>query len=425
MQISTSVIELIDAYFIKKLRRSRKDTAEELCSKIGINKTSLYYVENGVKRLSEDMLNKILSYYQVDYNRDNRLYEEAYNFTIRLYDSFVFKDKKKLMLYENEFKKKECIFENSRGFIFNGLIQSIIDALKESHVYQNTLEDINEYLQVYDKSMSSIYAIMYGFKNDIFKNLNDAKEVVFSIYENNYSDNLKPSIKGMLYYQLGKINACDGEPLIAIKWYEKAILYLQEIYCIERVNQTKIEIAGALLDLSLYKDAEKLYLNALEEARQYSYCRRICACLNNLAYLHFIQRNYEKCDFYVNKAKESGSTHPDINYYLAYCAYKTKSRAEARSLVSKLLKGEEDQYTYRMLKMIQGFINDNYKLVDLFFERSKKYLLKVNDRLDLKILYEMNIMYYKDKNYDRLIQLIDEYINLNVNSNSELSGNQS
>ena len=379
---------------------------------MNINKTFIYNVESGKKSLSKTMLSKVLNYYHVEYDRDIRLYEEAYDLTIKLYESFVFKNNELFEKYIKEFKEKEDIFENSRGFIFNELIVAIINLLKNKDLTSIMLEEASKYLLFYDDNISCIYAVIYGFAKDIYKNLEDTKKVIFDIYNNNTYNNIKPSIKGMLYYQIGKIIGYDNNPIEALRYYEEAIVYLKDIYCIERINQVKIEIAGVFLRLELFDTAEQKYHQAMEEAMKYNYNRRINACLNNLAYLYFIQKRYDECEEYVYKAKEAGSTHSDLNYYLAYIAYLKQPKKQARLVVNELLKNEEDLYTQRMLKMIQGFINDNQKQIDSFFNKTKKYLEKFDDVIEIKELYKLNIVYYKDKNLERYLQLVEEYHNI-------------
>ena len=379
---------------------------------MNINKTFIYNVESGKKSLSKTMLSKVLNYYHVEYDRDIRLYEEAYDLTIKLYESFVFKNNELFEKYIKEFKEKEDIFENSRGFIFNELIVAIINLLKNKDLTSIMLEEASKYLLFYDDNISCIYAVIYGFAKDIYKNLEDTKKVIFDIYNNNTYNNIKPSIKGMLYYQIGKIIGYDNNPIEALRYYEEAIVYLKDIYCIERINQVKIEIAGVFLRLELFDTAEQKYHQAMDEAMKYNYNRRINACLNNLAYLYFIQKRYDECEEYVYKAKEAGSTHPDLNYYLAYIAYLKQPKKQARLVVNELLKNEEDLYTQRMLKMIQGFINDNYKNIDLYFDRIKKYLEDLDDIIEIKELYKLNMAYYKERNRDRYYQLVDEYLEI-------------
>lgn len=73
-------------------------------------------------------------------------------------------------------------------------------------------------------------------------------------------------------------------------------------------------------------------------------------------------------------AKGKGSIYYNLNYYLAYCAYKTKPQNVARSIISKLIDEEEDRYTSRMIKMIEGFVNDNENKIDRYFEMIKETL---------------------------------------------------
>ena len=158
-----------------------------------------------------------------------------------------------------------------------------------------------------------------------------------------------------------------------------------------------------------YNDAEDLYYKMLEEAHRYNYNKRICMCLNNLAYLYLIQKQYDKCIEFVYKAKKAGSVQHDLNYYLAYCVYKTKSKEEARSLVAKLLQDEDNRYTSRMMKLIQGFINDNIGKIDRYFSLIKNDIIQLNDALEMKLLYEMVVSYYMDKNDSKCIEICKDY----------------
>lgn len=405
------ITKQIDACFIKTLRKSNGDTADTLSSKIGINKTSLYYVENGVKNVSNELLNKITSYYHVNYNTDTNLYDQAYDLTIKLYESYLFKKIDLLNKYEQEFYDKEIIFELSRGFIFIKLIKAIINLLKNRSLTGLYAHESKEYLPLYDNNIAGIFAIVYACGKDSYLNLEDVKSVFVDIYEKCTNHNTRSSIKGMMHYQMGKIAGYDNDYLEGLRFHDKAIHEFQEIFCIERINQVEIEIAGIYVDLGLYDKAEQAYLRCLNVAYNYNFDFRIKACLNNLSWLYFIERKYDECIDYVNKAVAINSYYKDIYYFLAYCTYKTKTKAEARALITNLLSKDFDSTIYRMLKMIRGFVNDNFKEIDLYFERVKSVLLKHHNKTDLKALYEMNILYYKEKDETHYYQLLEGYFN--------------
>ena len=402
-------VDRIDAFFIRNLRKNNGDSGEKICKELGINLTYLYYVESGEKRLSKDFLNKILSYYNVNYNKDINVYNEAYDLTIKLYESFVFKNNDLLTKYEKEFNEKEELFANSRGFIFNDLMIAIINLLRDKTLTKLKLDESKKYLSLYDSNVACIYGVIYGFGKGIYKNLNDSGKMLYDIFEKFPVQSLLPCIKGMFYYQLGRISYEEKRNIKALKFYNEAICALQQIYCVERVNQANIEIANTLQYMRQYNDAEDLYYKMLEEARRYNYNKRICMCLNNLAYLYLIQKQYDKCLESVYKAKKAGSVQHDLNYYLAYCTYKTKSKEEARSLVAKLLQDEDNRYTARMMKLIQGFINDNTDKIDRYFSLIKNDIIQLNDALEMKLLYEMVISYYMDKNDSKCMELCKDY----------------
>ena len=413
-EINISNVELIDTYFIKKLRKYNDDSVEKIANELGINRTYFYCIENGEKRLTEDLLNRIVSYYNVNYNKDINVYNEAYDLTIKLYESFVFKDKELSAKYEKEFYDNEELFTYSRGFIFNDLMIAIINLLRDKTLTKMKLDESIKYLSLYDSNIACIYGVIYGFAKSISYNLKDTKSIFFEIYNKYPTDQIFPSIKGIFYYQLGRIYREEKFYLEALKYYQDSITALQTIYCVERVNQVNIEIANTLLSLQLYDQAEKKYLELLAEAKKYGFERRTCACLNNLAYLYLIQDEYEKCEEFAYKAKEAGSTYNDLNYYLAYCAYKTRAKEEARSIVAKLLQDEDDRYSSRMMKMIQGFINDNEKKVDQYFKLVRDDIIQLNNTLELKLLYKMNILYNIEKNESKCKELFKGYLALEI-----------
>ena len=403
------IFKKIDAYYVKNLRKMFSDTADTLSESIGVNKTTIYYIENGIKSISDEMLNKILKYYEVKYDGNPQIYYEAYNLTIDIFESYLFKDFNKLEQLTNAFFEKEEIYQCSRACVFVNLINVIINLLKDRSMASILLDDIKDEVSIFDNNIAGIYVGIYATGKDAYLNLHKVKEAVIDVYENISELNLKPSIKGMMFYQVGKIKSFENDYLEALKLFELDIKNLQEVYCIERITQIKIDIAGVFLDLGLFDKAESLYLKCLGEAQKYNFEWRKRACLNNLTYLYFIERKFEECLIYAKKAKEVGSTQPDISYYQAYCIYQTRSKSEASAVITKMLNSENDRYTYRMLKMIKGFVNDNCKMIDLYFGRVKNQLLKHQNITDLKILYKLNIFYYRENNSERYHELLDEF----------------
>lgn len=411
--ISMVNLELVDALFLRNLRNSKGDSAGKVCYDLNINRTYLYSVENGEKRLSDDMFNKILMYYQVDYDKGEDIYHEAYNLTIKSFESFVLKDDK---------SKKECLsllecrkdkFLYSRAFIFMDLIEAILNLLSDRESIKPFVDKSNNYLSVYDNNIACIYGVIYGFTYGIYKNIRNSKDVIFKIYESRANRNLLPIVKGMFYYQLGRLVYEERNYIKAIHFFEEAIESLQASFCIERVYQVKIEIANSFLYLSLFNEAEIRLMAILDDTKKYGFTVRARSCLNNLAYIYLLTRQYDKCITFVNIAKHYGSTLVDLNYYYAYSIYKTKPKDEARSIVYNLLQTDYGNYTNRMIKLIRACINDNINNIDYNFRLLKKDIIKLQDSLEIKFLYEMIISYYADNDPYKCSQCVKEYFDLN------------
>lgn len=402
----------IDAYFIRNLRVNNQDSGDTLAHALNVNKTYLYYIENGNKKLSPEFFNKVLTYYGVTYDQSNELFEEAYNLTIKAYEAVIFKNKDLLNKYEIEFNQKKEVYAYSRAFIFLDLMSAIFKILAHDECVLDLLKNAYKYVSLYDSNIAYIYGVIYPFIMGVTANLVDSKKLLLDIFNSYPNHNILPSIKGMFYYELGRIYFEEKQFLNSLQYYHEAIESLKSIYCIERVNQANIEIANILLKLELFDDAEKKYLELLKEAQESGFKRRTNACLSNLSYLCLLQDRFEECKKYVFAAKKAGSVHYDLNYYLAYCAYMTDSKANARSIITKLLCEKNDVYTSRMLKMIQGFVNDNTSKIDTYFELLKNDQLTNGDKMELNLLFKMVISYYVNKDVNKCAQLVDKYLHL-------------
>ena len=410
--ISIKDLNKIDAYFIRNLRINSGDSGGKLANALDVSKTYLYSIENGNQSLTDEFMQNVLTYYDVAYDQSVELYEEAYNLVIKIYECVIFKNNELFAKCEQEFNAKAETFAFSRAFIFNDLIKYMIELMKYKRASDEIISNASRYLSLYDSNIAYIYGVIYGFGKGICYNLADSKKVLFDIYDSYPSHDILPIIKGMFYYQLGRISYEERSYLKSLNYYYEAIEMLKVSYCIERINQVNIEIANILLRLKLYDEAKKKYLELLEEAKKYSFKRRITVCLNNLSYLYLLQKKYDECEKYVMQAKKAGSKYYDLNYYLAYCAYKTKTKDNARSIISKLINDEDDRYASRMIKMIQGFVNNNESKIDNYFELIKKDLFKLDDKLEIDLLYDMVISYYVKRNSDKCAKLVEEYLNL-------------
>ena len=77
-----------------------------------------------------------------------------------------------------------------------------------------------------------------------------------------------------------------------------------------------------------------------------------------------------------------------------------------------MIDNENDISTLHSLKLIQSFINENDKNVEYYMELAIKDFQKLNSKLDIQLIYEMVLDYYKDRNPQRVKELLPEYIKL-------------
>ena len=77
-----------------------------------------------------------------------------------------------------------------------------------------------------------------------------------------------------------------------------------------------------------------------------------------------------------------------------------------------MIDNENDISTLHSLKLIQSFINKNDKNVEHYMDLAIKDFKKLNSTLDIQLIYEMVLDYYKDRNPQRVKELLPEYIKL-------------
>ena len=80
--------------------------------------------------------------------------------------------------------------------------------------------------------------------------------------------------------------------------------------------------------------------------------------------------------------------------------------------MKNFIDNEDDISTLHSLKLIQSFINKNDNNVEHYMELAIKDFKKLNSNLDIQLIYEMVLDYYKDRNPQRIKELLPEYIKL-------------
>ena len=149
-----------------------------------------------------------------------------------------------------------------------------------------------------------------------------------------------------------------------------------------------------------------------EESSKYGFKRRMSACANNLAFLYFLKHDFDNSLKFIEQARLNGTIVPNINYYQAYIHFKINNLCTTRKELKNFIDNEDDISTLHSLKLIQSFINKNDNNVEHYMELAIKDFKKLNSNLDIQLIYEMVLDYYKDSNPQRIKELLPEYIKL-------------
>ena len=405
------MVTLLELLYIKNLHKSKDDT-KTLAAKIGVNQSMLYDIEAGRRNLTQDIFNKIIKYYNVTYDDRQSIYDEAYNLTLELFSYLISFEKPKLFERYDEMHDRIEMYQHSKAFIFYDLIQAIRNKELNNDIRAQYLLRCKDYIDVFDNNVIFIYCNLWAFVTDLPYNFKTLENIVIKSYQRYSLVGVNDDILAMLYYQIGRIYESKHDNFVAINFYNKSIEVFKNSNNIQRTIQAKISIAGCYFDLKDYDKAEFEYLKLYGISCKHGFDRRITACSNNLAFLYFMKYDFDNCLKFIKIAKDYGSKMSTINYYLAYIIYKTKDIFVARKEINDLLDNVNDVVTIHVIKLIKAFINENNNNVDYYFKLTIKDFNNMESILDIQLMYEMVLDYYKDRNPQRIKELLPKYIKL-------------
>ena len=405
------MITQLELLYIKNLHKDRDDT-KTLAAKIGINQSMLYDIEAGRRNLTQDIFNKIIKCYNVTYNDRKSIYDEAYNLTLELFSYLISFDKPKLFERYDEMHDRIEMYQHSKAFIFYDLIQAIRNKEINNDIRAQYVLNCKDFIDVYDNNIIFIYSILLCFSKDISEYISFLESVVLNAYKRYSLVGVNDDILAMLYYQIGRIYESKYDNFEALKFFDKSITVFQNIHNLQRTIQVKIQKANIYFNLKEYDKAECVYLKMYEESATYDFKYRMNACTDNLSFIYFVKHDYDNCLKYIELSRNNGSSFSDLNYYKAYIFYKTKDINTAKKEIKNLLGYDNESNIDHVLKLILAFINENDKNVEYYFSLSIKDFTIINSKTDSQLIHEMVLDYYKDRNPQRVKELLPEYIKL-------------
>ena len=405
------MITPLELLYIKNLHKDRDDT-KTLATKIGVNQSMLYDIEAGRRNLTKDIFNKIIKYYNVNYNDRQSVYDEAYDLTLELFSYLISFEKPKLIKRYDEMYDRVSGYKNSKAFVFYYLIEAINENATDDILTEEYLLQCKDFINIYDNNVVFIYCILWCFIKTLPADYKILDDILVKAYKRYSLEGVNDDVLGMMYYQLGRIYDGKHDYFEALKFFDKSITSFQSIHNLQRTIQVKIQKANIYFNLKDYDKAECEYLKLYEESLLHNFKNRMNACTDNLSFIYFVKHDYDNCLKYIQYSRDNGSTFPDLNYYKAYIFYKIKDVNNAKKLIIDLLDYDNDTDTNHALKLIKAFINENDKKVEYYFNLSLKDFKDSNSLTDYQLIYEMVLDYYKDRNPQRVKELLPEYIKL-------------
>ncbi|MFT8352345.1 tetratricopeptide repeat protein [Clostridium saccharoperbutylacetonicum] len=404
---------------------TQDDIAGEACSKYLISQ-----IENNKKHLSNKIaislaknINKVIdmksinishiSVNQLTENEDsqaNRLFsnnvvtplqnikeidelEEKLNFGESLIKKYNIQDNFKIEMYKLAatiyYFKEKVNYSDRMCRCGLKICFTLKDIIGEIHFYISKARN-NVYRKEYDFALDEL-----DFALKLNRDVNDS-ELFQRIYFN----------RAMIYQQIGETDK-------AIKYFKK----IMENYKMEEKRQIDIKmmIANCLVDDNKLSDAEKLYIELLEQTAQLEDHTLLSMTYRNLSEVYLKQSRNKDSVVAIDKSLEYNPCDRSLARYLYFASevYRSTNKDYEKFLLRALNVSEmNDSDDSDLIKKI---IND---LVEIYMEREDeeniKLLLEKEKKLNVNYrqVYTKLIKYYKNRNEEKMVLCIERLIEI-------------
>ena len=98
---------------------------QKLAKNLGIHKSTLYDIDSGRRKMSDELFNKLIKYFNIVYNHEEKLYDEAYNMLVNMFEYFISYQSDKIFELYKKYNEKRDVYSHSKAFIYVNLFEAI------------------------------------------------------------------------------------------------------------------------------------------------------------------------------------------------------------------------------------------------------------------------------------------------------------
>lgn len=365
---------------------------------LSLNKGYLSEVENGKRNLSEKHYDKIMDFYDINFNFDKSILEEVRVELIKVYELFIDLNPSEHDAILRLIQKKER-YENSYGFFvlqLAMLFYNIRCAGDEKEIlFLKAL--IKKYLHLFsDEEKVMYYDLIYQYyfnKNEF----NKARYYILSAIEACPNRTRTIGLYAITLYHLVRILQCTNNSAQTLELCKKTMNEFREQHIYNRLYYIDILEGNCLSRMHLYEDAERTYLSVLEHTSLLENRSLTITVYQNLSWNSLKKGNYLDCIKYSKKIIEIGEGTDEIFVYIPYCLYKLDKKIECLEKIQEIKDKLKSEYYLLFINIIKFRITgDDYEFINSCESFLKICAMREEYETEL-LVRDIQIEYYEEK----------------------------
>lgn len=385
------MLYMIDTYYYKNLRVSKGYSLRKLSELTGIHYQQINRFEKGEFELNAEQLVILQRALNIFKETDAKSYETALYVFSKFYKD-VFFDRLNTLYYINLIPSK---YTDKDEEIIYLVMRFIIDVLEQNHDPYKMIDVLSKYI-IENKLVNTAFLDYKGF----YQYMKNQHEKAIMTYQQLLSLKCDETVEGMVRYHMSFVYKDLNRFDEAINSLKIAKGIFQRAENLRRLFGCKILLANILLRNRKYEEAEREYLECLHFGNSINIeASEIAKVYRNLSWLMIKEKDYDKAEFYLDKAKLIDENHDLVYVYDTWITYKKKKYNTVKKKIKYYKSLSTDSEVDMILDLFESLCYTEDRKPTL---KTVEQCKKVYEYFDLTNNVDLTLFYL-----DILIELLD------------------
>lgn len=374
---------MINRSYYKNIRIYKGFSLRELSKLTGIHYQQINRFEQGEFDLNDQqiqILQEILNFSEY-YNRTS--YMRAMNLFNEFYASVV-KNDANLSDYIKMIPEHHSDINEKIVYL---VIQYVISVIDENEIDSQKIECFLSKCIIDNKLLYHVYLDYKGFH--LF-NKNQNIEAI-ELFKNLLTLDLNDAVKSMVWYHLGFVYKNMNNLIDAFTIFTNAKERFYSNNNLSRVFGCNLMLANIFLRSRKYEDAEREYLDCLHFGNSIDIeASEIAKVYRNLSWLMIKEKDHDKAEFYLDKAKLIDANHDLVYVYDTWITYKKKKYNTAKKKIKNYKSLITDSEIVMILDLFESlcYLEDRKPTLKTVEQCKKVYeYFDLTNNVDLTLFY--------------------------------------